>query len=72
MIDLPVNINVNPAVNGWIVFVTPKFIENSGDRAYVASNVKQLEDVVGCLSQNICPYEKETLVWPYVPESGYA
>lgn len=66
-LNLPVNININPACNGWIIFVTPKFVENVGDRAFVASSIKELETVTGFLSQNINPRTKEPMAWP-IPE----
>ena len=58
---IPVNLNVNPAANGWIIFITPKFLENVGDRCYVASSPDELADVVRMLGQNLSP------VSPYVP-----
>ena len=61
------NVTVNPACNGWIIFVTPKFIEGVGDRAYVAETKEELERIVGCLSVNLDPErEYAYLEWPGV------
>ena len=67
--NIPVNLNINPAGNGWIIFITPKFIENSGDRTYVAQDVDELCRVVAHLAYNQSPVEPHVqLEWPYEPE----
>lgn len=58
------NVNVNPANNGWIIFVTPKFIEGVGDRVYVARNPEELGKIVALLAQNVCPNTGSDLNWP--------
>lgn len=62
--DPTLNITINEADNGWIVFVTPKYLENAGDRCFVADTVKNLERTIGFLVENIDPLLQEKMQWP--------
>lgn len=63
------NITINEACNGWIIFVTPKFIENAGDMAFIADEIT-LGNVISDLAYNRHPQSGEQLEWPYVGESS--
>ena len=64
MTNIPLNITINPAANGYVIFVTPKFIMNAGDRCFVAKT-GYVGEIVSCLAQNIDPDTGEELEWPY-------
>ena len=65
--SVPVNITINPACNGFIIFITPKFIEGAGDRVFVATTLDVLAEIVEALADNRHPGTGEQLEWPYKP-----
>ena len=73
------NITINETCNGWIIFVTPKYLKYAGDRTFVCCGTEQLADVVSAVAENRYPpmfddypehqLEGKQMKWP-VPENG--